>query len=472
MIIFKSHTTLDVLKQFLPENPIIVEAGAYDGYDTQKMVQQENTYFHYTAAGQKLMYECKTTYADGTHLWTQIMYEGIVVYKGTSTNVEQAPLLEIDYIHHPEGRIRVSKVNQDLQFTYEYHLKDHLGNTRVAFDAVQTGTSIFYKHAVAFQATDYYSFGMEHEQPNPYAPTLGQEHNQNFRYNGKEFYSNIGWSDYGARFYNSSLGRWMSIDPLAEKYMSLSTYHFSGNNPVNLIDRNGMSWESWHEPLKKDFNVEEKNKSLHEGNIGFILNQIEEHGVQAFGGYSGGGESSNGGTSSSGGDSENNKQTVNVTENGKGNSETSQIINIEADKGGFIENRIDFLSFMKYHAKNNPVEVAAFELNDGKYFIQPWNLNTPLKSINRINSITNYNYSIDQIIAQYHTHPLGNGPSYLDAKFSSSNEIPVYVFCSNGQNWITFRYPSNYALIPLYGSFDKDGNYSGFPYGKPIERLR
>jgi len=40
MIIFKSHTTLDVLKQFLPENPIIVEAGAFDGSDTQKMVQQ------------------------------------------------------------------------------------------------------------------------------------------------------------------------------------------------------------------------------------------------------------------------------------------------------------------------------------------------------------------------------------------------------------------------------------------------
>ncbi|HOS84488.1 MAG TPA: hypothetical protein PK199_06180 [Bacteroidales bacterium] len=41
------------------------------------------------------MYECKTTYADGTHLWTQIMYEGIVVYKGTSTNVEQAPLFRV-----------------------------------------------------------------------------------------------------------------------------------------------------------------------------------------------------------------------------------------------------------------------------------------------------------------------------------------------------------------------------------------
>lgn len=40
MIIFNSHETLEILKQFLPENPTIVEAGAYDGRDTQKMVAQ------------------------------------------------------------------------------------------------------------------------------------------------------------------------------------------------------------------------------------------------------------------------------------------------------------------------------------------------------------------------------------------------------------------------------------------------
>lgn len=40
MLIFNSHKTIEVLKQFLPDNPIIVEAGAYDGRDTQKMVKQ------------------------------------------------------------------------------------------------------------------------------------------------------------------------------------------------------------------------------------------------------------------------------------------------------------------------------------------------------------------------------------------------------------------------------------------------
>lgn len=40
MIIFNSHKALEILKQFLPDNPIIVEAGAFDGHDTKKMVAQ------------------------------------------------------------------------------------------------------------------------------------------------------------------------------------------------------------------------------------------------------------------------------------------------------------------------------------------------------------------------------------------------------------------------------------------------
>jgi len=39
MIIFKSNETLSVIKQCLPENPIIVEAGAFNGRDTQNMAQ-------------------------------------------------------------------------------------------------------------------------------------------------------------------------------------------------------------------------------------------------------------------------------------------------------------------------------------------------------------------------------------------------------------------------------------------------
>lgn len=40
MIIFNPHKTIDILKPLLPNNPIIVEAGAFDGNDTNKMALQ------------------------------------------------------------------------------------------------------------------------------------------------------------------------------------------------------------------------------------------------------------------------------------------------------------------------------------------------------------------------------------------------------------------------------------------------
>src|SRR5579872_3013328 len=40
MIIFNSHKALEVIKPFFSYNPVIVEAGAFDGQDTKKMAQQ------------------------------------------------------------------------------------------------------------------------------------------------------------------------------------------------------------------------------------------------------------------------------------------------------------------------------------------------------------------------------------------------------------------------------------------------
>jgi len=47
--------------------------------------------------------------------------------------------------------------------------------------------------------------------------------------------------DYGARGYYAAMERFMTVDPLAEIYYSISPYAYCAGNPVRYIDPNGMN---------------------------------------------------------------------------------------------------------------------------------------------------------------------------------------------------------------------------------------
>ena len=73
-----------------------------------------------------------------------------------------------------------------------------------------------------------------------------------YRYNGKELDQATNLYDYGARYYDPAIARWGQIDPLADQYASFSPYGYVANNPIRLIDPDGMRIEYADDMSRRD----------------------------------------------------------------------------------------------------------------------------------------------------------------------------------------------------------------------------
>lgn len=118
--------------------------------------------------------------------------------------------------------------NTRLNFT------DKNGDGKVAITTTTTNEILSESH--------YYPFGMA--MSGPWMDDASARDNQ-YKYNGKELNEDfgLGWYDYGARWYDASLGRFPNLDPLIDTFPRFSPYNYGGNNPVRFIDFLGMGPE-------------------------------------------------------------------------------------------------------------------------------------------------------------------------------------------------------------------------------------
>lgn len=196
----------------------------------QKIVFENNDsiVYLYDAGGVKHM---KAYYSVQNQNNTEHYIGGIIYQIDTTGQVPQ--MKDLKYMMNEEGRISQRSAGK---FVHEYFIKDHLGNTRVLFGDYNQNDTI--EQQEVLQQAHYYPFGMAFT-----GYDLSSDTNK-FLYNGKELQTDAGldWYDYGARFYDPSLGRWHVIDAMAESYYSWTPYKYAMCNPIMFIDPNGL-WD-------------------------------------------------------------------------------------------------------------------------------------------------------------------------------------------------------------------------------------
>ena len=110
-----------------------------------------------------------------------------------------------------------------------YYLTDNLGSVRVTVD--QSGNPVGYD--------DYYPFGkrMPGRSNNTANP------HDAYKFTGKELdqEDGIDLEYFGARYYDPEIGRFLSVDPMAENFPEVGPYTYAHNNPILRIDLFGMA---------------------------------------------------------------------------------------------------------------------------------------------------------------------------------------------------------------------------------------
>jgi RHS repeat-associated protein len=148
------------------------------------------------------------------------------LYEVTSSNTRSE---EKNEIHVMDGRSRIARREifgaswtGSQTDAVKYQLEDHLGNA--SFTLTATGG--------AYRREEYFPFG---------ETSFGSYTKKRYRFCGKERDEESGLYYYGARYYMPCQCRFVSVDPLAGEMPFFSPFSYASNNPVVLVDIDGLA---------------------------------------------------------------------------------------------------------------------------------------------------------------------------------------------------------------------------------------
>ena len=164
--------------------------------------------------------------ADGTKVSALDASGNGLLYSGSMVFRKEGSVRSAESVGYSGGRF-VADASGVLR--PQIHVVDHLGSVRAIVD----------KSGNVVERDSYYPYGERWNDG-----SVEQADNR-YRYNGKEEQAGFGlpYLDYGARLYDPATGRWVTQDPLSEKYHGISPYAFCAGNPMRYVDPDGRDFK-------------------------------------------------------------------------------------------------------------------------------------------------------------------------------------------------------------------------------------
>jgi RHS repeat-associated protein len=124
----------------------------------------------------------------------------------------------------------------DNRYSYVYNYTDHLGNVRLSYENNNNVLTVL-------EEDNYYPFGMKHNGYN--SVVNGYNPGGKIKFQGRELQEEFGLNVYPFKYrtYDPAIGRFWSVDPVAESYVHNGAYNFAENRVIESIDLEGK--ESW-----------------------------------------------------------------------------------------------------------------------------------------------------------------------------------------------------------------------------------
>ena len=148
-----------------------------------------------------------------------------------------------------------------MNASVEFYLNDLYDNLKMLAEEQHDEKDVYFYHSdhlgSASWITDAEGESVQHLQYLPFGEPFVNQHltdyQERYLFTGKERDEETGYGYFGARYMDHELiAMWISVDPMADKYPSISPYAYCAWNPVKLVDPDGNDWYEYTDDKTKE----------------------------------------------------------------------------------------------------------------------------------------------------------------------------------------------------------------------------